>query len=159
MKQPLSQRWDLDVIFTNGSASPEFAEYLNKLEAEVKEFTTRVNTIDENATIEAWREIYELLQTVGATMKHGGAFISCLISQDVKDNQAKLLQGRISQINASTTAGVCVGDDRGRLDRSANPARPSCSYQASQRCTACRDTPNRAATSVTGDPARTSRTA
>lgn len=60
---------------------------------------------------------------------------------------------RSSQISTSTPAAVCVGDETGRLDRSARPADPSSAYQTSQRCTACRDTPNRPATSVTVGPA------
>jgi len=101
MKKPLSQRWDLDVFFQNGSNSAEFADFLTDLQSQVQTFTTKLSALDANATIEAWRETYDLLQTIGATLRHSGAFISCLISQDVKDQKAKLLQGRVQQISAA----------------------------------------------------------
>jgi hypothetical protein len=61
--------------------------------------------------------------------------------------------GELSQIAASTSGLVCAGCEFGRCDRSASPSSPSSRYERTQRCTACRDTPNRSATSVTGTPA------
>ena len=66
---------------------------------------------------------------------------------------------RISHTAASTSALTWCGHDSGRRDRSASPPRPPCSYRRTQVCTLCRDTPTRAATSVTGTPAATARTA
>src|SRR5258708_31774917 len=66
---------------------------------------------------------------------------------------------RSSQIAASTSGLVWAGWAWGRCDRSDSPARPTSRYQRAQRCTACLDTPNRSATSITGTPACTSSTA
>src|SRR4051794_29762164 len=55
-------------------------------------------------------------------------------------------------------APICHGDDLGRFDRSARASRPPDWYRFTHRCTACRKTPNRRATSTTGTPAWTSRT-
>jgi hypothetical protein len=63
------------------------------------------------------------------------------------------------RLSASTSAGVCPGEQCGRDERSLNPAKPCSRYHRSHRCTACRDTPSRAATSLTDDPDRTSNTA
>ena len=43
--------------------------------------------------------------------------------------------GESSQINASTSGAVCVGEDKDRLDRCVSPFRPCSSYQASHRWT------------------------
>jgi hypothetical protein len=56
---------------------------------------------------------------------------------------------------ASTTGDVRFGLDRGRLGRSANPAKPASRYLATHACSDCRETPTSAATSLTPAPSNT----
>jgi hypothetical protein len=66
---------------------------------------------------------------------------------------------RISHTRASTVASTLVGLVLGRRDASRSASMPPARYLPFQACTVCRDTPYRTATSLMGDPSKTSSTA
>src|SRR5699024_9902733 len=51
--------------------------------------------------LEPWRQVLETVQDLSARLGEAGAFTVCLASQNVKDEQAKILQGRLSQTGAA----------------------------------------------------------
>jgi hypothetical protein len=69
------------------------------------------------------------------------------------------LARRSSQINASVSAGIRVGEVSGRRERSASPGNPPASYRANHEYSDCREAPASRATCATGTPSSTLNTA
>lgn len=125
-----SQTWDLDAIFPGGSESPEFARHLETLEVDIGRLpgfieglpvpATRPSTAADDASSESaashgpaegsddhlapWHAALERLQDVAARLHEASAFTGCLTAQNVKDEKARLLAGRIAQMWASLDA-------------------------------------------------------
>ncbi|PTM59811.1 M3 family oligoendopeptidase [Desmospora activa] len=108
MGSKYSLTWDLDVFFPGGSESPEFQRYLEQLEVDVKTFSAKVEQTDVQNTndLDSWHEIVETVQDLSRRLGEASAFISCLTAQDVKDEGAKILRGRLSQVGAAFSAGM-----------------------------------------------------
>ncbi|KGX91986.1 oligoendopeptidase [Pontibacillus halophilus JSM 076056 = DSM 19796] len=95
-----SMKWDLDSIFPGGSESKEFAAYLDKLQLNVHTLNEKVTAFvvpEQASDSKEFEEILQLLQTVYMEVSESGSFIACLVSQDVSDKKAQLLQSKISQ--------------------------------------------------------------
>jgi oligoendopeptidase F len=95
-----AMKWDLDVFFKGGSESEEFKQYVERLEQDAQTFDTEVKQLPVTDT-EAWKKVIRSLQDVGTRLSQAHSFVSCLTAQNVKDEQAKLLQGRLSQLDAA----------------------------------------------------------
>ncbi|MGB8954466.1 MAG: M3 family oligoendopeptidase [Tumebacillaceae bacterium] len=101
MKTPLQLTWDLDAIYPGGSESEEFANFLEELDADVQAYAARMNGLEEEQLDAAgWDELLAITQNINMRVRNAFAFASCLVSQNVKDQKAKLLQGRIQQLSA-----------------------------------------------------------
>ncbi|MGG1662030.1 M3 family oligoendopeptidase [Brevibacillus sp. NRS-1366] len=107
MKKSLPQRWDLDVLFPGGSESEDFRAFLGLLEGDIADLKARVEQSDL-----AWNEkntfmeVVSDVQSIAVRVRQAGAFISCLTAQNVKDEPAKLLGGRVKTISASFGAAL-----------------------------------------------------
>jgi oligoendopeptidase F len=102
MEKQLPQRWDLDVLFPGGSNSQQFASFLDGLEADIEKLRGKVT--DPNVSLAeqaAFLYVLDDVQSIAVRLKQAGAFISCLTSQNVKDEPAKLLGGRVKTISAA----------------------------------------------------------
>ncbi|MFY0543619.1 M3 family oligoendopeptidase [Brevibacillus sp. H7] len=98
----LPQRWDLDVLFPGGSESKQFAAFLDRLEADIAALQAQVTAPEVSlAQEEAFLRVLNEVQSLAVRLKEAGAFISCLTAQNVKDEQAKLLSGRVKTISAA----------------------------------------------------------
>ncbi|MDR6226055.1 M3 family oligoendopeptidase [Desmospora profundinema] len=108
MGSKYSLTWDLDVFFPGGSQSPEFQRYLERLEEDVEAFTKKMNQLDKQASndFDRWYTITETVQDLSSRLGQASAFIVCLVSQDVKDEKAKILRGRLSQLGAAFQASM-----------------------------------------------------
>ncbi|MFO7172607.1 MAG: M3 family oligoendopeptidase [Bacillota bacterium] len=105
MEKSLSQTWDLDVFFPGGSRSPEFARFLEQLEADVGSFAERLGAAGQaEVGVPLLTDLVGTLQDLQQRMSEAGAFVSCLTAQDVKDEQAKLLEGRVRQLSSRLQA-------------------------------------------------------
>lgn len=99
MKTPLQPVWDLESIFSGGSASESFAAYLIELEQDVRKLQALLKETPAPKSLEetnAFDPILELLQNCFIRISEGSAFVSCLSSQNQKDKKAVQLQGTIS---------------------------------------------------------------
>lgn len=99
-------RWDLDSIFPGGSRSPALARHLEAVAADVAGLPARMEALPVGpdpgpAEVAAWQRFLEHLQDVSARLREAGAFVGCLTAQDVHDEQARLLAGRIGQLGAA----------------------------------------------------------
>ncbi|MBL0387402.1 M3 family oligoendopeptidase [Tumebacillus sp. ITR2] len=101
VKTPLNPAWDLDIIFSGGSASPEFVAHLTTITADIQSLNTLVTDISATSGAEQWAGLFESIQALYGHLRTASAFISCLNAQDVKDTKAKLLQGSFAQMNAA----------------------------------------------------------
>ncbi|MFB5677120.1 M3 family oligoendopeptidase [Paenibacillus terreus] len=103
MKTPLQQTWDLESIFSGGSASPAFADYLNALEADIKRLLTEVKAAKAPQTLpetEHLDGVLELLQDCGSRISQATAFVECLGAQNQDDKEAVRLGSRINSLRA-----------------------------------------------------------
>ncbi len=101
MSTTLPQRWDLERIFPGGSESPELKGHLDALEADlstVEQQASALPTGDEPGMADRWHEALEAIQALTQRLEQAWSYTGCLISQDVKDEQAKVLDGRIRQL-------------------------------------------------------------
>ncbi|ADU32371.1 M3 family oligoendopeptidase [Evansella cellulosilytica] len=99
MTAKYKQVWDLDSIFKGGTSDSEaLLKFLNELEAELSTFQKETDAADSN--VETWANIIVRAQEVGKKVRESGAFVGCLTAQDVKDEGAKLLTGRIKQLSS-----------------------------------------------------------
>lgn len=114
MKKDLSLVWDLDSIFPGGSQSPEIKAYLERLEQDIASLHNRIQTASVPQTAANAAEfiaIVEQVQDIESRIRQSIAFTECLTSQDVKDDKAKLLFGRVIQIYSSFSS-VLIGLDQ-----------------------------------------------
>lgn len=105
--QNLSQNWDLDSIFPGGSDSQEFASYLDELEESLGALMRRLN-----ASAPAWPQLVADLQSASSRVTQGVAFAGCLVSQNVKDQKAKLLRARVTNMQATMSSLMTVFEAR-----------------------------------------------
>ncbi|HEY8424442.1 MAG TPA: M3 family oligoendopeptidase [Limnochordales bacterium] len=101
--------WDLDVIFPGGSRSPALARHLEAVAADIQALPALVEALPggthlQEADVAAWHEAIQRLQDVSARLGEASAFVGCLTAQDVKDQEARLLVGRIRQLGAQLEA-------------------------------------------------------
>ncbi|MFJ5621469.1 M3 family oligoendopeptidase [Peribacillus loiseleuriae] len=101
MAYPLT--WDIDVFFKGGSASQEFADFLDQLRLDVGKFDTlvsgwKVKSVEQDQHL--LESAMELFEQSGKKMRQAGAFVSCLEAQDVKDKKANELRGQITKQSA-----------------------------------------------------------
>jgi len=110
----LNPTWDLDVIFPGGSGSAAYTEHLDLLERDISDLTRRLEAtaVPKNpADVEAWSSLLEAMQELGRRLRQGGAFVSCLTAQNVKDDEAKRLSGRLRQLSAAfASANTLLGE-------------------------------------------------
>ncbi|MDA8352766.1 MAG: M3 family oligoendopeptidase [Firmicutes bacterium] len=95
--------WDMETFFPGGSASSSFQDFLDQLETDMKAFDEWIDRLSREGSqdLEPWRQVLETVQDLSARLGEAGAFTVCLASQNVKDEQAKILQGRLSQTGAA----------------------------------------------------------
>jgi len=112
MEKQLPQQWDLDVLFPGGSQSPQFASFLDGLEADVEKL--RGLAADPHGSWEDHSRFVSMLdevQSIAVRLKQAGAFISCLTAQNVKDEPAKLLAGRVKRISAGYASALAKWEE------------------------------------------------
>ncbi|MBX6351650.1 MAG: M3 family oligoendopeptidase [Clostridia bacterium] len=107
--------WDLDSIFPGGSASPQLAEAVARLEEDALAMRERFGALEpprDAGEAAAWAariaDLCELFDRFGQV----AAFLGCLMAQDVRDERARSLFGRVAQAAASLEAAAAGLDAR-----------------------------------------------
>ncbi len=98
MQKDLKQTWDLDAIFPGGSSSPQFADFLQQLAQDIAALSKDVQG---DQSLADWGALVARVQDVAKRQRHAGAFVSCLGAQNVKDQQAQILGGKVKQLAAA----------------------------------------------------------
>lgn len=105
----LTQVWDLESIFPGGSSSAELEEWLEGLAADIAGLQDLAFA---GRDAGQWRQAMETIQDIAARLHQAAAFIHCLGARDVKDERAKLLNGRLQQLKASLDSVMTVLDEK-----------------------------------------------
>lgn len=101
MSQKYAQTWDLDTIYDGGSDSLLLQEQLEDLELKLPLLKKKVTEINpDQEAVEEWNEVLNQYQQLAKKLYESWSFVSCLTAQNVKDQKAKLLTGRMTQIEA-----------------------------------------------------------
>ncbi|SDN08135.1 oligoendopeptidase, pepF/M3 family [Psychrobacillus sp. OK028] len=95
--------WNLDNIFYGGSKSLQFLDYIKDLEVLVCDLKTCVKSVappfttNESAKLET---IVEYIGEIYVNLSQANSFITCLLSQNTKDQDAASLRGKVAQIES-----------------------------------------------------------
>lgn len=109
--EKLNQTWDLDVFYPGGSESPQLWQELDSLEEEIREFEQYLAEASKEDPKKILPEIIEKTQEIQKRLRKPGTVIHCLLAQNVKDENAKVLRGKMSQLNATFGAITAKLDD------------------------------------------------
>ncbi|HEY3313886.1 MAG TPA: M3 family oligoendopeptidase [Bacillota bacterium] len=107
----LSRTWDLETIFPGGSRSPQLEAYLTAIEDDVRGLSKRVQAEPLAGAVE-WAAFLDEVQVVMRRLRQSGAFVSCLNAQDVQDKQARIVGGRVKQLQAALATVLTRLDQR-----------------------------------------------
>ncbi|WP_261129577.1 M3 family oligoendopeptidase [Bacillus sp. Marseille-Q3570] len=95
----LPQKWNLENIFPGGSSSQELKAYIQSIEEQIVEAK---NTIEDcnPQNHEDLAKVVEEMSRLSSRLHESGAFVGCLVAQDVKDKEAVAIRGKLDQIGA-----------------------------------------------------------
>ncbi|NGP44279.1 M3 family oligoendopeptidase [Bacillaceae bacterium SIJ1] len=93
----MQQTWELDSIFSGGSDSTAFRDFLTTLETDLQQFSESVQSWDSKDSNDLLQLIDEMSHVV-LSLREASAYVSCLLAQNTTDQGAKQLQDRLSSI-------------------------------------------------------------
>ncbi|MDB5085018.1 MAG: oligoendopeptidase pepF/M3 family [Bacilli bacterium] len=99
----LSKRWELDTFFPGGSSSTEFRTFLDELDQGIDELQAQISALKTAAETNpaAVKPVINRLQQLTNELIEAQSFTGCLGAQDVKDQAARKLNGRVTQLSAA----------------------------------------------------------
>ncbi|WP_028987997.1 M3 family oligoendopeptidase [Thermicanus aegyptius] len=115
MLQGLSLTWDLEKIFPGGSQSEELNRFMEDLKQRLDALQQEISSGRAPQTLEEaknWAKVIDNIEELSGHLAEVGAFLSCLTAQNVKDEKAKLLYGRIQQYFADFTSTLTSLDEQ-----------------------------------------------
>ena len=98
----LRETWDLEGIFAGGSASPEFAGFLARLDEDIEALAEQVDAL--GGDTEAWTAAVIGWQQRAAELGEAYSFVECLAAADTGDAVATALGGRLDAVEARLKA-------------------------------------------------------
>ncbi len=96
-------RWDLDSLFPGGSASKEYAEFLDRIRGKLEsagEALEKIKNKKDTSRFGDWKAYVLSLQDLYDHIRHAGAFAGCLTSQNVNDELAHSHEATVSEFGA-----------------------------------------------------------
>lgn len=105
----LTPIWELDSIFPGGSASAELKMWLDRLDREISDLQ-KSDFPGEN--VEQWHRRINAVQDIAARLGQATAFVTCLTAREVKDDRARLLNGRLQQMAAALDSAMTALDQK-----------------------------------------------
>ncbi|HEX7055769.1 MAG TPA: M3 family oligoendopeptidase [Bacilli bacterium] len=91
------QTWNLATIFSGGSDSAEFRQFLTQLAADIDSLRAQTADLQKDALPAAIAAV----QSVSARLTEADSFVACLEAQDVKDKKATALSGTVKELHAA----------------------------------------------------------
>ncbi|MEH7355524.1 M3 family oligoendopeptidase [Neobacillus drentensis] len=91
---------NLDKVFMGGGKSSQFLDHINRLEAlvhelegSVKSFTTPLSTYEVSKVV----HLVENIGNISLNLSQANSFITCLLAQNPKDQDAAILRGKVAK--------------------------------------------------------------
>ncbi|MEH6889228.1 hypothetical protein V7024_05745 [Bacillus sp. JJ864] len=103
MRKVLKQRWSLEEIFSGGSESSEFKQFLLKLEGDISKeaaITIEMKELKSISGNDEWIEQMNRIQELSARLLEATHFVGCLESENVEDEKAIILSGKVRDISS-----------------------------------------------------------
>lgn len=107
MSVSLDMKWNLERLYEGGSRSPRLEDHLAGLEAALPDLVERAGALPDPAApggADLWAGIIGEFQEVVKRFGQARSFVGCLTAQDVHDQPAKRLEGRVNQLFAQVEA-------------------------------------------------------
>ncbi|MFC7440535.1 M3 family oligoendopeptidase [Laceyella putida] len=101
-----SETWDLESIFAGGSESSALRRQLEELEQALPSLKKYIESLEPTVSVKTWHDVVQTLQRLGSLHAEARSFLDCLISQNVNDEKAKVLSGKLTQIGADYEATI-----------------------------------------------------
>lgn len=103
-----SLTWDLDSLYSGGSRSASFKNFLEHIQQDAEHFSEEVAHFDPRR-VDAERgsslaDVFKTYEQIELKMREASAFISCLQAQDTTDTDAQMLVGKRNDMQATITA-------------------------------------------------------
>lgn len=98
------KNWNLDKIFLGGSKSKQFLDYLNQLEVLVSDLERCVKFFNPPILRSEAAKLGNLVVHIGEVsinLSQANSFVTCLLSQNTKDQDAATLRGKVGEIESS----------------------------------------------------------
>ncbi|XRG80774.1 M3 family oligoendopeptidase [Rossellomorea sp. GAMAL-10_SWC] len=102
-KTSYSKKWNLDKVFMGGSTSIQFLNHFNRLEAQVHELEGNVKTFITPLSTNEIIRLVHLVENIGNIrlyLTQANSFITCLLAENPKDQDAAVLRGKVAQIES-----------------------------------------------------------
>ncbi|WP_117148762.1 M3 family oligoendopeptidase [Paraliobacillus zengyii] len=101
MEKEYKQVWNLDTLFTGGSNSEEFANYIKELEKRLEMLKNEVEqTQGKMIDGDTLERIVELIRLCTMQLEEMSSFIGCLTAENTQDKYAKILVGKSNSYQA-----------------------------------------------------------
>lgn len=108
-KTKYTQVWNLNSLFPGGSGLSQLHTHINQLEASVNKLKEKLQDFNPPQEINESNNIAALMDDIGnvqSNISQANSFITCLLAQNPKDQQAKILQGKTTAINTCFEASL-----------------------------------------------------
>ncbi|WHZ05834.1 M3 family oligoendopeptidase [Neobacillus sp. YX16] len=95
--------WNLDQVFMGGGKSSQFSDHINRLEDLVYELEGSVTSFITPLSTNEVIKVVHLIENIGNIrlyLSQATSFITCLLAQNPKDQDAASLRGKIAQIES-----------------------------------------------------------
>jgi oligoendopeptidase F len=92
--------WNLDTIFLGGSKSNQFLEHMKRLEVLVYDLEKCIESFTTPLATNDVGNLVHLMEKIGDIRMHlsqANSFITCLLAQNSKDQDASSLRGQVAQ--------------------------------------------------------------
>ncbi|WP_249598686.1 M3 family oligoendopeptidase [Peribacillus frigoritolerans] len=97
------QVWSLDEVFQDGNQSSQFREHLKHLEIKVSKFEEKLKFFHTPKELNESLKVVEIIEfiiDIRMNLSQANSFITCLLAQNPKDQNATTLRGKTTSINA-----------------------------------------------------------
>lgn len=106
----LNQTWALDDLFEGGSDSAELAKTIQTIESELDHIRSKIQDVHDDS--QAWADLVRSYEAALAQLQDVAAYVSCLTAQDVRDQQAIVLQSTVGRLRARANSISTLLDDQ-----------------------------------------------
>lgn len=98
-----SHNWNLENLYPDGSTSSDFRDHIEHIDNKVCNLEEKLNYFDTPQEINESSKVAEFINSIGyiqINLSQANSYITCLLAQNPQDQNAPILKGKTSSINA-----------------------------------------------------------